>query len=109
MKTGVYLANGPCLGWLLLPQNRTVKVWTAAGGLREAHLHSGIKSGTYQVGNQTRRAINKTGNNAIEISTPAGDEASRLRALPTAQPTPTATVAAAALAGPHPGVLRGAG
>ncbi len=25
-KTGAYLANGACLGWLLLPQNRTVEV-----------------------------------------------------------------------------------
>ena len=29
-KMGAYLANGACLGWLLLPQSRTVEVWTAA-------------------------------------------------------------------------------
>jgi Uma2 family endonuclease len=29
-KTGAFLANGACLGWLLLPPNRTVEVWTAA-------------------------------------------------------------------------------
>jgi hypothetical protein len=26
-----YRANGDSLGWLLLPQSRTVEVWTAAG------------------------------------------------------------------------------
>ena len=29
-KLAAYMANGASLGWLLLPQNRTVKVWTAA-------------------------------------------------------------------------------
>ncbi len=28
-KMGAYLSNGACLGWLLLPQSRTVEVWTA--------------------------------------------------------------------------------
>ncbi len=29
-KLAAYMANGAALGWLLLPQSRTVKVWTAA-------------------------------------------------------------------------------
>ena len=29
-KLAAYMANGPALGWLLLPQSRTVEVWTAA-------------------------------------------------------------------------------
>jgi Uma2 family endonuclease len=29
-KMGAYMANGACLGWLLLPQTRTVEVWTPA-------------------------------------------------------------------------------
>jgi Uma2 family endonuclease len=29
-KMAVYMANGASLGWLLLPQSRTVEVWTAA-------------------------------------------------------------------------------
>jgi hypothetical protein len=30
MRMGAYMANGASLGWLLLPQGRTVEVWTAA-------------------------------------------------------------------------------
>jgi Uma2 family endonuclease len=33
---GAYLANGACLGWLLLPQSRTVEVWTV-GDLETAN------------------------------------------------------------------------
>jgi Uma2 family endonuclease len=29
-KLAAYMANGAALGWLLLPQSRTVEVWTAA-------------------------------------------------------------------------------
>ena len=29
-KLATYMANGAALGWLLLPQSRTVEVWTAA-------------------------------------------------------------------------------
>ena len=29
-KMAAYMANGAHLGWLLLPQSRTVEVWTAA-------------------------------------------------------------------------------
>ena len=29
-KLAAYMANGASLGWLLLPQSRTVEVWTAA-------------------------------------------------------------------------------
>jgi Uma2 family endonuclease len=29
-KMAAYMANGASLGWLLLPQSRTVEVWTAA-------------------------------------------------------------------------------
>ena len=29
-QLAAYMANGASLGWLLLPQSRTVEVWTAA-------------------------------------------------------------------------------
>jgi hypothetical protein len=59
------------------------------------------------LGDPARLEAGKTGNNVIDILTSAGDEASCCRDGPTAQSPQSATVAAAALAGPHPGVLGG--
>jgi Uma2 family endonuclease len=83
-KMAAYMANVASLGWLLLPQGRTVEVWTAAETANSplvlndpSRLEAGLEfpglvidpRRIWEVGGRSpRQRWGKTGNNAVVVA-----------------------------------------